>query len=50
MENSKAARGGSPNVPLLDRERVISERLQLLADTVREYAIILLDPEGRVLT
>jgi PAS domain S-box-containing protein len=38
-----------PSQPM-DQPRVKAEMLQLLIDNVRDYAIILLDPEGHVLT
>jgi anti-anti-sigma factor len=40
----------SQNSPLTEQSGLSRELLQLLVDTVRDYAIILLDPEGKVLT
>jgi rsbT co-antagonist protein RsbR len=43
--------GSAAPAPLLpDQSGMSRELLQLLVDTVRDYAIIFLDPEGRVLT
>jgi rsbT co-antagonist protein RsbR len=43
--------GSAAPTPLLpDQSGMSRELLQLLVDTVRDYAIIFLDPEGRVLT
>jgi rsbT co-antagonist protein RsbR len=50
MEISTDAQDRPRDIPQAEQQRIHSELLQLLADTLREYAIILLDPEGRVIS
>ncbi len=49
-KNSKSTENHEQPSKPMDQPRVKAEMLQLLIDNVRDYAIILLDPRGFVLT
>jgi len=50
MENSQDAPDHGAAMPQAEQQRIRSELLELLAERLREYAIILLDTEGRVIS